>query len=269
MRFVHIDNLALHYRATGLDQGKPLIVFVNSLGTDWRIWAEVIDGLKEEFAILAYDKRGHGLSDLGPVPYAMADHAADLAGLMDHLGLSGALVCGVSVGGQIAQQLYHDRPDLVAGLVLSNTAAQIGNPEFWAQRIERIREDGIEAVAEGIIERWFAPDFRRPDNAAHAGYRNMLIRQPVEGYLATCAAIRDFDRRADAARIAVPVACIGGEADGATPPELVEEFARSIPGAEYVLIRGAGHLPCVERPIRVVEIIRGLAQRIWGDKTDA
>lgn len=263
MQFASVDGLAIHYRSMGLDTGRPLIVFINSLGTDFRIWDEVVAGLSDRFAILAYDKRGHGLSDLGVVPYAMADHARDLAGLLDHLGLSAALVCGLSVGGQVAQQLYYDRPDLVSGLVLCGTAARIGDADFWAQRIAVIEEKGLAAVADAILTRWFTEGFRDPANPAFALCRNMLMRQPVEGYLATCAAIRDFDRRADTGRITVPVQCIVGDADGATPPALVEDFARTIPGAAFSIIAGAGHIPPVEAPHRLTENVRAFAARLF------
>lgn len=261
MQFASINGNSVHYAARGITPGKPVIVFINSLGSDFRIWDDVIATLGENYGSLTYDKRGHGLSDTGTTPYAISDLSADLAGLMDHLGLSGAIVCGLSVGGQIAQQLYHDRPDLVAGLVLSNTAARIGDADFWAQRIALIEQQGLEPVAPGILERWFSPAFRADGNPAFPPYRNMLIRQPVAGYLATCAAIRDFDRRADAGSITVPVACLVGEFDGATPPALVEDLARSIPGATFELIEGVGHIPCVERADRVADIIGALARR--------
>lgn len=263
MQFASVDGLAIHYRSQGLETGKPLIVFANSLGTDFRIWDDVAAGLASDYAILAYDKRGHGLSDLGATPYTIADHARDLAGLMDHLGLSSAIICGLSVGGQVAQQLYFDRPDLVSGLVLCDTAARIGDADFWAQRIAVIEEKGLAAVADAILTRWFTPAFRVPQNPAYALARNMLMRQPVEGYLATCAAIRDFDRRADAASITVPVHCVAGDADGSTPPALVEAFARSIPGAGFSIIAGAGHIPPVEAPRPLIEIIRTFAAKLF------
>jgi 3-oxoadipate enol-lactonase len=267
MQFARINGISLHYRASGLGTGKPAIAFVNSLGTDLRIWQAVAEELSPDFAILAYDKRGHGLSDIGQTPYAMADHAADLAGLMEHLDIRRAIVCGVSVGGQIALQLSFDRPSSVAGLVLSNTAAKIGDEDFWSARMTLIAEKGLAAVVDGILERWFSPSFRDPANPAFSGYRNMLTRQSAEGYLATCAAIRAFDRRADLAHIAVPAACIGAEFDGATPPAQVEELAAGIADARYELISGAGHIPCVEAPGRVAEIVRALVQRVEEETT--
>ena len=256
MQFARINDITIHYQVIGATAERPVLVFANSLGTDFRIWRDVIVRLAGDYAIVLYDKRGHGLSDIGPLPYAIEDHANDLAGLLDMLSVKQAIVCGLSVGGLIAQSLYQRRPDLVRALVLCDTAHKIGTPELWAQRIAAIEAHGIEAIADGILERWFTPEFRRPENAALIGYRNMLIRQSVTGYAATCGAIRDADYTEAAGRIAVPVLCVVGDQDGSTPPDVVLGTARLIPGARYEVIRDAGHIPCVEKPEALTAVLR-------------
>ncbi len=213
MQFARINDITIHYQVIGATGDRPVLVFANSLGTDFRIWRDVIVRLAGDFAIVLYDKRGHGLSDIGPTPYAIEDHANDLAGLLDMLSVKQAIICGLSVGGLIAQSLYQRRPDLVRALVLCDTAHKIGTAETWAARIAAVEERGIEAIADSVLERWFTPAFRRPENIAYAGYRNMLVRQPVTGYVATCAAIRDADYTEAAARIAVPTLCVVGDQD--------------------------------------------------------
>jgi 3-oxoadipate enol-lactonase len=148
----------------------------------------------------------------------------------------------------IAQQLAADRPELVRGLVLMDTAHKIGNPEMWGERIAAIRADGIASIADGILGRWFSPAFHRERPAELAGWRNMLCRTPVEGYLGCCAAIRDADLTGPARSLSVPTLCMVGDADGATPPAVVAELASLVPGARLVNIAGAGHIPCVEQP---------------------
>src|SRR5690606_21117949 len=130
VQFAEINGVTIHHQVIGA-ASKPTIVFANSVRTDFRIWRDVVVRLAGEFSVLLYDKRGHGLSETGPTPISIADHAADLAALMDRLGLADAMVCGLSVGGMIAQQLWADRPDLVSSLVLCDTAHRIGTPEFW------------------------------------------------------------------------------------------------------------------------------------------
>ncbi|MFS8046154.1 3-oxoadipate enol-lactonase [Rhizobium sp. BR 314] len=256
MQFARINDVTIHYQIIGGPADKPVLVFANSLGTDFRIWRDVIVRLAGDFAIVLYDKRGHGLSDLGQMPYSIEDHATDLAGLLDFLSVKNAIICGLSVGGLVAQSLYQRRPDLVRALILCDTAHKIGTAESWNARIAAVEAEGIESIVDAIMERWFTPAFRRPENIAYAGYCNMLIRQPVEGYAATCAALRDADLTEAAAKIAVPTICIVGDQDGSTPPELVLSTAKLIPNARYEVIKDAGHIPCVEQPEALTEVIR-------------
>jgi 3-oxoadipate enol-lactonase len=256
VQFARLNDVTLHYQVIGSAEAPPLVVFVNSLGTDFRIWRDVIVRLVGEFSLLTYDMRGHGLSDIGTTPYRIEDLADDLAALLDHLGGRSVILCGVSVGGLVAQQLYAQRPDLVRGLILCDTAAKIGDDDYWQARIATIEAGGIASIADGILERWFTPEFRHANSAELAGYRSMLTRQPVEGYLATCAALRDADLTAAATRIDVPTICIVGDSDGSTPPSLVADFARTIPGARFEVIARCGHIPSIEQPAMLVEIMR-------------
>ena len=91
MQFASINDVTIHYQLIGAPADRPVIVFANSLGTDFRIWRDVIVRLAGDFAIILYDMRGHGLSDVGQVPYSMEDHATDLAGLLDLLSVKDAV----------------------------------------------------------------------------------------------------------------------------------------------------------------------------------
>lgn len=262
MHFMAVNGLSLHVSDDGAEgnEGKPVLVFSNSLGTDFRIWDAVVARLGGRFRVVRYDKRGHGLSDIGKSPYVMADHVGDLAALLDSLGIGEAIVCGLSVGGLIAQGLYASRPELVRGLILCDTAHKIGNDELWNGRIAAVEKDGIESIAEGILERWFTRDLRHNDTIALAGWRNMLTRTPAAGYAGTSAAIRDTDFTEEAKRISVPTLCVVGEEDGATPPALMQETTALVPGARLEVIAGAGHLPCIEKPEVVAELILGFTR---------
>jgi 3-oxoadipate enol-lactonase len=262
MQFQKINGVTLHYQVIGAAEGRPVLVFANSLGTDFRIWRDVIVRLVGDFAIVLYDKRGHGLSDIGDTPYAIEDHVGDLSGLLDFLKVRDAVICGLSVGGLIAQGLYAARPDLVRALILCDTAHKIGTADMWNARIRAIEEEGIEAIADLILERWFTAEYRDPDNAEFVGYRNMLLRTPRQGYVATCAALRDADFTKAARLITVPTMCVVGEEDGSTPPELVLELSKLIPGAYYQKIAKAGHLPCIEQPVVLTDAIKAFIEKI-------
>ncbi len=258
MPFATLNGVTLHYRYRP-GAGVP-VVCLNSLGTDFRIWDGVIAGLGTDVPVLCLDKRGHGLSDEGPV--TMAHLVEDVAALMDHLGLRHAVICGVSVGGMIAQGLAAVRPDLAAGLVLCCTGARIGDAEGWNARIDTVRRDGIAAMSENILERWFSTRFRRTQTAALAGYRNMLTRTPAGGYAGVCAAIRDTDFTEQSARLALPTCCLAGAEDLATPPDLVAALAALIPGATVEVLDGCGHLPCIEAPEAVAGAVSALRGRL-------
>ena len=133
-------------------------------------------------------------------------------------------------------------------MVLSDTAHKIGSREMWNARIASIREGGIASIAEAVLQRWFAAEFRATRPADLAGYRNMLTRTTVEGYAGTCATVRDADLTEIAGKLALPALCLAGAEDGATPPDLVQSLASLLPNGRFEVIPRAGHLPCVEQP---------------------
>ena len=249
MHFATIGGITLHHEHQAGDAGKPLVVFVNSLGTDFRIWdAVLLHFAASGFPTLRYDKRGHGLSALGSPPYAMDQHVGDLAGLLDHVGAKDVVVVGLSVGGLIAQGIAVRRPETVRALVLCDTAHRIGTVESWNDRIATVRDKGVAVIADAVLKNWFTPAFFARRAAELAGCRAMLTRQSVDGYAGTCAALRDADHTELVQRIAVPTLCLVGDQDGSTPPALVKAMAELIPGARFEIIPDAGHIPCIEQP---------------------
>jgi 3-oxoadipate enol-lactonase len=247
------NGINLHCRVEGPAAGTP-VVFSNSLGTDFRVFDALPPLLLPGLRFIRYDKRGHGLSDATPAPYRMADHVADLAGLLDALKVKRAVIVGLSIGGLITLGLAASRPDLVRAIVLMDSAHKIGTDEMWNGRIDAVRKGGIAAIADGVMERWFSPGFRK-EPANVAGWRNMLTRTTVDGYAGSSTAIRDVDYEREARALAVPVLGIAGSFDLATPPDLVKGTVAIIPKARFVLIEGAGHLPCVEAPEKVAAAV--------------
>ncbi|MFK4824318.1 3-oxoadipate enol-lactonase [Paenochrobactrum sp. BZR 588] len=251
MQFIRLNNQTTHYALAKPERNHAsdaTIVFINSLGTDMRIWDDVKTTLAGEYLLLTYDKRGHGLSDTGATPYTIDQLADDLIALLTALNLDRVILCGLSVGGLIAQAVFAKKPELVEALILSNTAHKIGTADMWRTRIDAIRQNGLSSVLAPTMERWFTPTFRTDDNAAFATYCNMFTRQPVDGYTATCEALAHADYTAEAQLISVPTLCIAGDQDGATPPTLVQEMADLIPAAEFIMLDQCGHIPCVQQP---------------------
>ena len=253
MKSVESQGRRLHWREDGAADGAP-VLFINSLGTDVRVWDPLLPLLPEGLRIIRFDKPGHGLSDAPPPPYQMADLAQDAAAVLDAAGVESAVLVGLSIGGMIAQSLAASAPERVRALALVDTGHKIGAPEIWNERIAAIEAGGLEPLADPIMERWFSAPYRAAEPTVRL-WRNMVVRTTGAGYAGCCAAIRDTDLTETARTIAKPTICVVGTADGSTPPALVKELAGLIPGAGYHEIEGVGHIPCVEAPDRLAAIL--------------
>ena len=248
---------ALHYRCDGAP-GGPVVVFANSLGTDLRLWDALLPHLSPGLRVVRFDTPGHGLSALDPA-MTIASVARDVVAVLDHLGIGPAVMVGLSMGGLIAQQIAAARPDRIAALVISNSAARIGTADTWAARIDAVRGQGLASIAGPVLERWFAPAFRAtPDLAL---WRAMLTRTDPAGYIAACTALAAADLTAQTATLRLPTLCIAGALDGSTPPDLVRATAALIPGAAFQVIDGVGHLPCVETPLAYAALLNPFLER--------
>ena len=245
MQMADLGDVALHYRVDG-PEDAPTVVFANSLGTDFRLWDDVLPLLPQGLRYVRYDKRGHGLSSCPQGPYSMGALVRDAERLLDHLNVRDCVFVGLSIGGLIAQGLAVKRLDQVRAMVLSCTAAKIGTAQMWQDRIDAIKADGVEPMADGIIDRWFAKPFVA--SGAALPWRNMLARTPAEGYAGCCSAIAGTDFYTPTSGLTLPTLGIAGTEDGSTPPDLVRETVDLIKGSRFELIRGVGHLPCVEKP---------------------
>ena len=259
MKIAQLADIDVHYREDGKPDGAP-VVFANSLGTDLRLWDAVIPHLPKGLRYIRYDKRGHGLTTCPPAPYSMGTLVADAERLLDHLNVRDAVFVGLSIGGMIAQGLAVKRMDQVRAMVLSNTAMKIGTPEMWQDRIDAVRAGGIEALQSSILERWFSTQFRGTPEIAI--WKEMLTRQPAEGYIGCSAAISGTDFHTTTASLTLPTLAIAGSEDGSKPPDLVRETAELVKGSRFELIRGAGHLPCVEKPQEYAQILTSFLKDI-------
>lgn len=258
MQTIQTSDATLHIRDEGPRAGR-VVVFANSLGTDLRVWEALLPLLPAGLRIVRFDKRGHGLSDATPAPYAMETLIADAEAVCDGLGLTDVTFVGLSIGGLIGQGLAAKRPDLVRALVLMDTAAKIGSAGMWTTRIASIREGGIVALEGPIMERWFTAPFRA-ENPEYALWCNMLKRTTVEGYVGCCAAIAGTDLTESTRGLRLPVLALAGDQDGSTPPDLVRETA-ALCGADFHLIAQAGHIPCVEQPAATAKLLTEFLER--------
>ncbi len=239
------DGVTLHAEVMGPPDGPP-VVFANSLGSNLHLWDPILPYLPDGLRIVRYDKRGHGRSAVPDAPYTMGQMVSDAEAVCDATGVRDATFVGISVGGMIAQGLAVKRPDLIRALVLSNTAAKIGNPKMWDDRIAAVRAGGMAGIADHVIQRWFGRDFYA--TPAISPWQAMLEATPAEGYIGVCAAIAGTDFYTPTSGLRIPTLGIAGSEDASTPPDLVRETVDLIPGSQFALMRRVGHLPCVEEP---------------------
>lgn len=259
MAMIYLDDIRLNARIDGPEGGAPLVL-VHALGLDMSIWDDLVSRLPRSLRILRYDLRGHGQSDTPPAPYAMGQLVRDAERVIDHFALRDAVVLGLSVGGLVAQGLAVKRLDQVRGMVLSNTAARLGNEALWRPRIDSVQNGGIEAIADATLERWFGRGWQqRPDID---DWRERLLRTNPQGWMGTAAAIAGTDFYTPTAGLTLPTLVIAGDRDGSTPPDLVRETADLVRGSQFHLIRGAGHLPFVEKPQDYAEVLTGFLKGI-------
>jgi 3-oxoadipate enol-lactonase len=212
------------------------------------MWELQVAALANAWRLVRYDCRGHGNSDVPKGPISIADLGRDLLGLLDHLHIDRAHVCGLSMGGLIAQWFAKHHPERVASTVFANTAARLGTAASWDSRIASVRDGGMAGIRDMVLGRFFHQAFRANNLATMREYSDLLQATPPQGYIAACAALRDTDLRAEVGLIGLPVLVIAGRLDEATPPAQSAELAAAIKGSQFVILEDAAHLSNVEQP---------------------
>lgn len=252
MPLIYLNDLRLNAVIDGPVDG-PAVVFLHALGTNLSIWDQVVDLLPKSLRTLRIDQRGHGASDVPDPPYSMGALIRDAERAIEHFGLRETVVVGLSLGGMVAQGLAVKRLDLVRGLVLSNTAARIGTAAMWGDRCAQVQAQGLESYADGAMERMFGRKWR--EVTGMPAVRAMLLATDPKGWVGCASAIAGTDFYTPTAGLTLPTLAIAGANDGTTPPDLVRETAELILGSRFALMRGAGHVPMVEKPAEYAALI--------------
>jgi 3-oxoadipate enol-lactonase len=221
MPFLEIDGVRFHHRFDG-EAAAPVLVLSNSLGTHLGMWDAQIPAFTKRFRVLRYDTRGHGLSTVSEGPYDIDRLGRDAIALLDGLEINRAHFCGLSLGGMTGMWLGTHAPERIASLLLCNTSAFLPPAEAWNARIEAVTRQGMGAIVETVLARWFTEPFRRQAPEAIEPFRQGLLKT------------------------AAPALVIAGGSDPATPPADGRFLAANIPGARYVEL-DAAHLSNIEQ----------------------
>ena len=237
----------MNYKLQGTPN-SPVLIFSNSLGSEMMMWDELIPYLSPFFRVLQYDTRGHGGSPLTPNEgTTISELANDVIQLMDKLNIEAAYFCGLSMGGLIGQYLGINHPNRFKKIVLSNTGAKIGDDERWNGRIGTISKNGMQAIVDDTMERWFTEEFRSQNSERVAQTKAMFLRSDVAGYSNCCCAIRDADFREKLQSLSVETLVITGDEDPVTNVEQAEFLVSKIPNARLKVLH-ARHLAAAELP---------------------
>lgn len=246
MPFADAAGHRTYFRVEGRDEA-PVLILSHSLGLDHAMWDEQTADLLPHLRVVRYDTRGHGASAVHPGEYSVAALGHDVLALADALGIERFAFCGLSLGGLIGQWLATEAPGRLTRLVLANTSHR---PDAQAMETRRgtVLSDGMSAVADTVMGRFFSPATLERGTPRTAWARRTLLATDPVGYAGCCAAVRDWNGTPNLTAIQVPTLVIAGTRDVSMPWEPHSRpLAEEIPGARFVGLEAA-HLSNLEAP---------------------
>lgn len=253
---------ALHYRDQAPRNGKAprqTVVLSHALGTDLTMWDALATTLSAECRVISYDHRGHGSSDAPAGLYDIATLADDAAQLLQELNTGPVIWIGLSMGGMVGQELALRHPALVQALVIANSTSSY--PEAaranWTQRIATVQTDGIEAIADAVMARYFTDSFRAGQRDIVTAFRARLVGTDSGGYIGCCNAVGTVDTDDRLHLITVPVLVIAGELDAGTPLSMAQKLIDRIPNARLEVLKDASHISVIEQPQAFSDSVSG------------
>ncbi len=235
----------------------PWVMFAHGIANDMSIWADVAARLGSWFNILRFDARGHGGSESVGGDYTFKMLTRDAVALMDAMKIPRAHYVGISLGGMVGLGLALDHPDRLLSLACCDARAST-TPDYrkaWVDRRAVVLEEGMEPIVEQSMARWFAPGFRQRQPGRAAQVQAMIRRTSPNGYRGCAAALLALDYFRHLGRIATPTLYLVGEHDQGAPPATMRGMQAATPAAQYVEIREAGHLSCIEQPAAVADAL--------------
>lgn len=253
MGFTDVPGARLYWKREGRDHGRPLVL-LNSIGTDMDLWDPVLPLLRDHFALLRMDTRGHGASCADPGDFTLSTLARDVLAVARDAGFKRFALAGLSLGGMIGMELALAFPAQVERLALICTSATM-DPVAWSDRVAKVRGEGMAAIADLAMGRFLSPVFREGQPGLYEALRRQLVTMDPHGYAGCGAAIRDMDLGERIAAITCPTLVVTGTRDTSTPlAGHGEHLLACIPGAAHAVIEAA-HLASLEAPSALAEAL--------------
>jgi pimeloyl-ACP methyl ester carboxylesterase len=254
MEKARVNDLDMAYVREG--KGTPLVL-IHGYPLDHSIWDKVIPLLSDSFDVIVPDLRGFGTSTPSDATYGMSEYAADIAGLLDHLGIEQAAVVGHSMGGYVALAFAREFPQRIRGLGLVSSQALADaedRKEGRYKTAEEVGAKGVGGVAEGMAGKLSA-DARLQEYS-----RDLIKKQSPSGVIGALKAMAErLDSTEFLKNFQLPVVLVHGDADALIPVEQARSVAGSILHARLVVLEGVGHLPMLEEPEQTAEALKHLA----------
>jgi 3-oxoadipate enol-lactonase len=242
-----VNGISINFEIDG-PEGAPWLVLSNSLLTNLSMWDDQVAALKSSFRILRYDQRGHGGTQATAGPYSFDLLVADIMALLDMLGIKRTHFCGLSMGGMTALYLARRHPDRFDRIIACDCgpASTPVSAQQWKERIEVAAKDGIGALVEPTVNRWFPPDFVAAKPAVLDKVRQMIRSTPIAGFTGCAQALSDYDLRPELAGIDRRTLLIVGTKDATLTG--IRQIKEAVRGSALVELEGAGHISNVEQP---------------------
>jgi 3-oxoadipate enol-lactonase len=248
MQKIKANGITINYQIDG-PEGAPWIVLSNSLATNLAMWDQQAADLKAQYRVLRYDQRGHGATDAPAGRYTFEQLIADALALMDGLGIKKAHFGGLSMGGATALGFAQKHPDRLDRIIVCDTPCQSTptSTQQWEERIVVAQKQGMEALVEPTVGRWFPPAVIEAKAPHVDKVRHMVRTTPVNGFIGCAAALANHDYASAVATVMRPVLFMAGEKDGVTPVAM-RKLSTALPGSRYVEFPGAGHISNMDQP---------------------
>jgi 3-oxoadipate enol-lactonase len=253
---IKANGITFNYDISGPDNA-PWLIFSNSPATDLHMWDPQAGALKDEFRMLRYDQRGHGQTEAPAGRYTFDVLCADVIALMDALGIERAHWCGVSMGCATGMGLVQKHPERFDRMVLCDNPGR-STPETqrqWEERIAVAQKDGMAALLDSTMQRWFPPETLKANPPHLDAIRKMILATPVNGFVGCSAALGDHDFRPLMPKVKNPVLYMTGEKDGNNAAAM-KVMQSELPGSQYIVLPGAGHISNMDQPALFTKALR-------------
>ena len=247
---IETNGIQVNCELSGKEKA-PVVVLSHSLACSMVMWRPQLDLLERDFQVLRFDTRGHGGSDAPAGSYTLEQLVDDTIGILDALDFDRVHWVGLSMGGMIGQGLALDHPDRIERLVLADTAAIIPDEAqpLWQERLDAVQREGMQAVAESTLERWFTPSYLEQNPPGIDQIRQQILITPVAGYVGCSEAIRHLNYLSRLSVIEAPTLIMVGADDLGTPVAASEAMHAQIKGSRLVVVPDAAHLSNIEQAL--------------------